>query len=122
MGDLIVLDPMNDCECNMFKSVDLQCHCSLEFRYSEMSEEQVLMVDFGDQPPLRAPPAGLRDRPAIRPAPLRSPAESNAVIRVTVPSHSSPDVAVIIPAVHCLEFKFWKWKESCRRRPPPRKL
>ena len=31
--DLIVLDPMNDCECNMFKSVDLQCHCSLEFRY-----------------------------------------------------------------------------------------
>ena len=73
--DLIVLDPMNDCECNMFKSVDLQCHCSLEFRYeedalpsspkksenkmavapfrySEMSAEQVLMVDFGDQPPL----------------------------------------------------------------------
>lgn len=50
--DLIVLDPMNDCDCDMFKNADLECHCSSGFRYSEMTAEQVLMVDFGEQPPL----------------------------------------------------------------------
>lgn len=31
--DLIVLDPMNDCDCDMFKNADLECHCSSGFRH-----------------------------------------------------------------------------------------
>ena len=31
--DLIVLDPMTDCDCNMFKSGSLECFCSSGFRY-----------------------------------------------------------------------------------------
>ena len=30
--DLIVLDPMNDCDCDMFKTGSLACHCSSGFR------------------------------------------------------------------------------------------
>jgi hypothetical protein len=30
--DLIVLDPMKDCDCDMFKSARLECACSCGFR------------------------------------------------------------------------------------------
>ena len=30
--DLVVLDLMQDCECDMFKSASLQCACSSGFR------------------------------------------------------------------------------------------
>ena len=36
--DLIVLDPMNDCDCDMFKSADLECHCSSGFRHGSNYE------------------------------------------------------------------------------------
>ena len=32
--DLIVLDLMQDCECDMFKFGDFKCTCSSSFRYS----------------------------------------------------------------------------------------
>ena len=48
--DLIVLDPMNDCECNMFKSVDLQCHCSLEFRYGLAQFSEKVWNQYGRGP------------------------------------------------------------------------
>ncbi len=31
--DLIVLNPMTDCDCDMFKSGSLECFCSSGFRY-----------------------------------------------------------------------------------------
>ena len=33
--DLIVLDPMHDADCAMFKNGNLTCQCSLGFRYGK---------------------------------------------------------------------------------------
>ena len=33
--DLIVLDAMQECDCDMFKSGSLGCHCSSGFRYKK---------------------------------------------------------------------------------------
>ncbi len=49
--DLIVLDPMKECDCDMFKRGNLGCSCSGSFRHSELSAQQILMVDFGEPPP-----------------------------------------------------------------------
>lgn len=42
--DLIVLDPMTDCDCDMFKNASLGCHCSSGFRYDCIDIQ--LNVDF----------------------------------------------------------------------------
>ena len=43
--DLIVLDPMNDCDCDMFKNADLECHCSSGFRH----ESNCLKIPLGSK-------------------------------------------------------------------------
>ncbi len=45
--DLIVLDPLQDCSCDMLKSLNMECACSLSFRQSELSAQQILVVDHG---------------------------------------------------------------------------
>ena len=44
--DLVVLDLMQDCECDMFKSGDLSCNCSSGFRQNELTAHQIIEVDF----------------------------------------------------------------------------
>jgi hypothetical protein len=47
--DLVVLDLMQDCDCDMFKTASLQCACSSGFRQSELTGQQILEVDFGEK-------------------------------------------------------------------------
>ena len=42
--DLIVLDPMKDCDCDMFKSADLGCACSLGFRHENTMDFDVKLL------------------------------------------------------------------------------
>ena len=49
--DLIVLDPMKECDCDMFKRGNLGCSCSRGFRQTELSATQILVLDFGEPPP-----------------------------------------------------------------------
>ncbi len=54
--DLIVLDPMHDNDCAMLKNLNMECACSLGFRQSELSAQQILVVDYGDELGAAAPP------------------------------------------------------------------
>ncbi len=47
--DLIVLDPMNDCNCDMLKNLNMECACSLGFRKNQLSAQQILVVDYGEE-------------------------------------------------------------------------
>jgi hypothetical protein len=46
--DLIVLDPMKECDCAMLMSLNMDCACSLGFRHNELSAAQILCVDYGE--------------------------------------------------------------------------
>ncbi|XP_071750036.1 twitchin isoform X1 [Lepeophtheirus salmonis] len=46
--DLIVLDLMQECECDMFKTGDLECNCSNGFRHGEVGGKHLLEIDFGN--------------------------------------------------------------------------
>jgi len=46
--DLIVLDTVPECECDMFKLGKLECNCTSAFRArTELNADQYLQVEYG---------------------------------------------------------------------------